>query len=99
MVGKGENAGSKFLLFPQYFLSFAKQFSDFQPHLFCCLQVPSIWTSLKICLSVQSQKLTIFSFYIYFFELLLHTELQIRRGMIGFLTHYFSSKTYVVVTH
>ena len=50
IVGKGENAGNQhFLLFPQCFLPFPKQISIFQPNLICCLQMLSIWTSLKIC--------------------------------------------------
>ena len=49
IVEKGENAGNQhFLLFPQCFLPFSGQISIFQPILFCCLQVLSIWTSLKI---------------------------------------------------
>ena len=36
IVGKGENAGNQhFLLCPQCFLSFTKQISNFQSHLFC----------------------------------------------------------------
>ena len=53
-VGKGENAGNQhFLLFPQYFpqcfLPFPKQNSIFNSYLLCCLQMLSIWTSLKFC--------------------------------------------------
>ena len=36
-----------FLLFPQCFLPFPGQISTFQSHLFCCLQMLSIWTSVK----------------------------------------------------
>ena len=54
-VGKGENAGNQhFLLFPQCFLLFPKQISIFDSHLFCCLQVVSVWTSLKFCRLVKS---------------------------------------------
>ena len=50
IMGKGENAGNQhFLLFPQCFLPFENQFSILQPHLFCRLQMPSIWTSLRFC--------------------------------------------------
>ena len=46
--GKGENAGNQhFLLFPQCFLPLLKQIPIFQPHSTCCLQVFSIWNSLK----------------------------------------------------
>ena len=49
-MGIGENAGNQhFLLFPQCFLPFPNQISIFQSHLFCHLQIPSIWTSLKLC--------------------------------------------------
>ena len=51
IVGKGENAGNQhFLLFPQCFLPATKQISIFQSHLSCCLQMLSIWTSLKTLL-------------------------------------------------
>ena len=49
-VGKGENIGNQhFLLFPQYCLPFTKQISYLQSHLFCCLHMLSIWTSLNFC--------------------------------------------------
>ena len=49
IVGKGENAGNKhFLYFPQCFLLFSEQISIFQSHLFCHLQMLSIWTCLKL---------------------------------------------------
>ena len=55
IVGKGENAGNHhFLLFPQCFLPFSKQISIFWSHLFCCLQMLSIWGILKICCLVKS---------------------------------------------
>ena len=55
IVGKGENAGIKhFLLFPQCFLPFTKQLSNFQSHLLCRLQMLSIWTSIKFCRKVNS---------------------------------------------
>ena len=39
-VGNREYAGNQhFLLFPQCFLSFPKQISVFQLHLFCCIQI------------------------------------------------------------
>ena len=51
IVGKGENAGNwHFLLFPQCFLTFPKQISVFQSHLFCRVQKLLIWTSLEILL-------------------------------------------------
>ena len=54
IVEKGENAGNQhFLLFPQCFLSFQKQISVFQSHLFCSLQTLSIWTSPKFCCPQQ----------------------------------------------
>ena len=54
IVGKGENAGNQhFLLFPQCFLPIPKRISIFKLHLFCCLQMLSIWTSLKICRLVK----------------------------------------------
>ena len=50
VVGKGENAGNQhLLLFPQCFLPFLEQISIFQSHVFCCLQMFSIWTSQKFC--------------------------------------------------
>ena len=55
IVGKEENAGNQhFLLLQQCFLSFSKQISIFLPRLFCRLQVPLIWISLKICCFVKS---------------------------------------------
>ena len=48
IVGKGENAGKQlFFLFPQCFQPVRKQVSVFQSHLFCCLQMFSILTSLN----------------------------------------------------
>ena len=48
IVEKGENAGNQhFLLFPQCFLPHHREKSPFQQHLFCHLQMLSIWTSLK----------------------------------------------------
>ena len=50
-MGKGENAGNQhFLLFPQCFLPFQEQISILESHLFCRLQILSIWTSLKFWL-------------------------------------------------
>ena len=55
ILGKGENAGNQhFLLFPKWFLPFQKQISVFELHLFCGLQVFSIWTGLKFCRLVKS---------------------------------------------
>ena len=55
IVGKGENAGHQhFLLFPQCLLPFPNQISTFLLHLFCRLQMLSIWTSLKFCCMVKS---------------------------------------------
>ena len=49
IVGKGENAGNRhFVLFPQYFLAFPDQISNFDSHLFCRLQMLSIWTGQKV---------------------------------------------------
>ena len=54
-VGNRENDGNQhFILFPQCFLPFPKLISIFQPHLFYCLQMLSIWTSLKFCRLVKS---------------------------------------------
>ena len=53
-VGKGENTGNQhFLFFPQCFLPFQREISIFQSHLFCHLQVFSIWTRLKFCCLVK----------------------------------------------
>ena len=55
IVGKGENAGNQhFLLLPQCFLPIPKRISVYKLHLFCCLQMLSIWTCLKICSVVKS---------------------------------------------
>ena len=49
-VENGENTGNQhFLLFPQYFLTFPNQISIFELHLFCRVQMLSIWTILKSC--------------------------------------------------
>ena len=54
IVGKGENAGNQhFLLFPQCFLPIPNRISGFNLHLFCGLQMLSVWTSLKICCFVK----------------------------------------------
>ena len=54
-VAKRENAGNQhLLLFPQCFISFPEQISNFQLHLLCSLQMPSIWTRLKTCLVVKT---------------------------------------------
>ena len=51
IVGKGENAGHQhFLLYPQCFLPIAKHILIFRSHLFCRLQVLSIW--------IQTEKLS-----------------------------------------
>ena len=56
IVDKRENAGNHhFLLFPRRFLPIQKGMSVFKLHLFCRLQMLSIWTSLKICHLIQSQ--------------------------------------------
>ena len=50
IVGKGENGSNQhFALFPQCFLPIPKGFSVFKLHLFCHLQMLSVWTSLKFC--------------------------------------------------
>ena len=55
IAGKGENAGDQhFLLFPQYFLPFPKQTSIFLLHIFYCLKMLSISTSLKFYRLVKS---------------------------------------------
>ena len=55
IVGKGENAGNQhFLLFPQCFLSYQRQKPSFELHLFCRLQMPSIWSHPKFCCLVKS---------------------------------------------
>ena len=54
-VERGENAGYQyFLLFPKCFLASHKQFSIFDQHLFCCLQMLWIWTSPKFHRFVKS---------------------------------------------
>ena len=51
IVRKGENAGNRhFPLFSQCFLPFPKEISIFWIHLFCHLQMLSIWKSLKFVL-------------------------------------------------
>ena len=55
IVGKGENAGNQhFLLFPQCFLLFPTKISIIGIHLFCRLQMLSIWAGLKFCRMVKS---------------------------------------------
>ena len=55
IVGKGENAGNQhFLLFPQRFLLYQRQKSPFELHLFCRLQMLSIWSHPKFCRLVNS---------------------------------------------
>ena len=55
IVGKRENAGDQhFLLFPQCFLLISGQTLIFESHLFCRLQMFSIWTSLKFCRLVKT---------------------------------------------
>ena len=50
IVGKGENAGNQhFLLFPQCFLPIQRRKSSLELHLFCRLQMLSIWTVLEFC--------------------------------------------------
>ena len=50
IAGKGENAGNQhFLLFLQCFIPVPNQISIFHLYLFCCLQILSIWTSLRFC--------------------------------------------------
>ena len=57
-VRKGENAGNyHFLPFPHWFFTFAKQISNFQPHLFYRLQMLSISTSLRLSFG---KKLTLY---------------------------------------
>ena len=49
IVGKGENAGNQhFLIFQQCFPPIPKIIFVFKLHLFCHLQMVSIWTSLKL---------------------------------------------------
>ena len=49
IVGKRENTNNQyFLLYPERFLPFALQISNFQSHLFCRLQALLVWTSLEI---------------------------------------------------
>ena len=50
IVGKGTNDGN---LFPQCFLSFKNKFQFLNHILFCCLQILSIRTSLKLCRLVK----------------------------------------------
>ena len=44
---------SIFSFFPRWVLPFPIQISNFQLHLFCCLQMLSVWTSLKLCRLVE----------------------------------------------
>ena len=56
IVGKEENTGNeRFLLFPQCFLPFTKQISNFHSRLFCPLHMLSIWTSPKMCHLVKAE--------------------------------------------
>ena len=53
IAGKEENAGKQhFLVFPQYFLPVSNQSLLFESHLFCRLQLLSIWTGSKFYRSV-----------------------------------------------
>ena len=55
IMGLGENAGNQhFLHFPQYFLPNQRQKSPFVLHLFCYLQMLSIWFRPKFCSEVKS---------------------------------------------
>ena len=55
IMGRGENAGNQhFLLFSEGFLPIRKRMSIIKLHLFCCLQMLSIWTILNICRLVKS---------------------------------------------
>ena len=70
--GFWENAGTcnqYFLLYTKYFLPFPKQISNFESHIFCCLQFLWFWTSLEFCRLVElnNQKL-------FYFQLLLNVE-------------------------
>ena len=54
IAGEGENAGNQhFLLFPQCFLPIPRRIPVFKLNLICCLQMLSMWTSLKFCSLVQ----------------------------------------------
>ena len=49
-VVKGENAGNQhFLLFPQCFLLYQRQKLSLMLHLFCRLQMLTIWTRSNFC--------------------------------------------------
>ena len=53
IVGKSGNAGNQhFLPFP-HFLPFLSLISIFESHLFCSVQMLSIWTGLKFCCLVK----------------------------------------------
>ena len=59
-----------FLLFPQCFQPFPMLFSVFESHLFCCLQMLSIWTSQKFFFfptMFSTLPNAIFSFWVTFF--------------------------------
>ena len=58
IVGKEENAGNQhFLFLPQCFLPIPiRIFFVFKLHLFCCLQMLSIWTNLKNKEVVESKQ-------------------------------------------
>ena len=61
IVGKGENAGNQhFLLFPQCFLPYQRQELSFELHLFCRLQMLSIWSRPKNCRLVKSKKIHVY---------------------------------------
>ena len=102
IVGKGENAGNKhFLLFPQCFISFSKQISIFQSHLFCRLQMLSIWTSLKFCRWVQSYVKISFSVFsniiVCFSDWIKRTKLEIR--IFFSALHSFCCQQFLPITH
>ena len=111
ILGKGENAGNQhFLLFMQCFLPIPKRiFRFFKIHLFCRLQMLSIWTSLKICRLEKSYAnvprgmfLVVILFLTPFFQLFLtyrYTRIQVitmrKYKPCMFCSPYFlSSKTH-----
>ena len=55
IVGKGQNASNlHFIGFPQCFLPYEREILSLGPHFNCCLQMLSIWTSLRFCHVIKS---------------------------------------------
>ena len=64
IVGKRENADNQhFLLFPQCFLPYQTQKPSFELHLFCRLQMLSIWSCPQFCCLVKGNKRAMMALY------------------------------------